>query len=187
MGDGGITDYHVDITLNSEDEIDYSNFIINLIKEIFKIEPKIYFRKNKKAMTISMHRKLMTNYLVEIGLKRGDKIKQDLDIPNWIMINDDYSKACIRGLFDTDGCFFIHKYRSKNKIYFYPKVSFTSMSKPLILSVARLLKKYDMYGRINKQHNSVNIDNQKDVARFMSLIGTNNPKNKARIELRRRG
>lgn len=39
----------------------------------------------------------------------GSKIKQNARVPNWILENKEFSKACLRGLIQTDGCIYVDR------------------------------------------------------------------------------
>lgn len=176
IGDGGISKDRISITLNSKTDLAYSKFVCRLIKKLFGLTPKIYKSKDSLALDIIVHRRNLVEFCVGIGLKFGNKLKQNLDIPDWVQKNDEFSLACLRGLFDTDGSVFAHRYRSGGKVYFYPKMSFTSRSEALIKSVWKGLKKFGFNAKISKSGWDVKLESQKDVAMFDKLIGTSNPK-----------
>ena len=81
VGDGGISEYRIAITLNSKDDYDYSIFVCKLTQELFGVSAKIYKRKDSLAMDIVVHGKDLVGFCRLIGLKIGDKLKQGLDIP----------------------------------------------------------------------------------------------------------
>lgn len=176
IGDGGIGPYHISVTLHATDDLAYSRFVSRLIRSLFNVKPKIYFKKTSRALDIIVQRKKLVDYCLTLGLVKGNKVKQGIDIPQWIKNNKAYSIACVRGLFDTDGSVYWHKYFSGNKTYSYIKVSFSGESKPLIYSVRDILINLGFCARIGKRHNSVHLESQKDVRMFMSLIGSNNQK-----------
>ncbi len=176
IGDGGISEDRISITLNSKTDWNYSKFVCRLIKELFKINPKIYKRKNSLAMDVIVHSRNIVEFCVCLGLKSGNKLKQNLDIPKWVARDNDFCRACLRGLFDTDGSVFIHKYQSKGKTYYYPKISFTSQSEILVQTVSERLKKNGFNARISRNKQDVRLESLEDVARFREIVGTNNLK-----------
>lgn len=182
IGDGGISNYSVTVSLNSVTDAKYSLFVCGLIKKLFKISTKVYGRKDAMVLNIVAHSKDLVNFCQSIGLKLGNKLAQNLDIPVWILKNNEFSIACLRGLFDTDGSVFVHRYQVNGKEYFYPKTSFSSRSPELILSVHGLLKKMGFNARIGRKREDVRLESQKDVVGFMKLIGTSNPKHKKILE-----
>jgi intein/homing endonuclease len=182
MGDGGVSKYHISITLNSKTDREYSLFVCKLIKDLFHITPTKHKRKDSLAVDIIVNRTKLTTFCKNIGLKVGNKLKQGLDIPSWIKDNKSYQKACVRGLVDTDGSFFKHSYIVKGKPYAYIKIGFSSRSPKLIDSVQKILEKLCINSKINYNSNEVKIESQEGVRQFLSIIGTNNPKHRAKIK-----
>ena len=180
IGDGGISEYHITVTLNSQDDYDYSIFVCRLIKELFDVSPKIYKKKGSLAIDIVVHRKDLVEFCHSIGLKIGNKLKQGLDIPQWIKNNKQYSISCVRGLVDTDGSIFTHKYKVNGKEYSYKKLSFTSCSKQLLNSVFQILDGIGLSPRICGK--DVCLDSTKDIKKYFCIIGTSNPKHLKRYK-----
>ena len=102
MGDGGITRRQVRVTLNSVTDADYIRHLQRLLKNLFVIKVVVVPRKGRAIDLLMSSRKLVV-FLQNRGLIVGDKLKHGLDIPNWINERRVWQKACIRGLFDTDG------------------------------------------------------------------------------------
>ena len=123
----------------------------------------------------------MIDYLIEMGFKKSDKIKQQVDIPDWIKRNKKYKIACVRGLIDTDGCIFTHCYKVNGKWYSYKKIAFRSFSKPLIFSVFKILNDCGINSRM-AQENDLRIDSTADVKRYFELIGSHNQKHLKRYK-----
>jgi intein/homing endonuclease len=182
MGDGGVSKYHISITLNSKTDKEYSIFVCKLIKSLFRTTPTKHKRKDSLAMDIVVNRTKLSIFCKNIGLKVGNKLKQGLDIPNWIKENEDYKKACVRGLIDTDGSFYKHSYMVKGKRYDYIKIGFSSRSPQLIDSVQKILEKLCINAKINYNSSEVKIESQKGVRQYLRIIGTNNPKHRAKIK-----
>lgn len=177
LGDGGMSKYQIHITLHCKDDKDYMNFVVKLVKKLFGINPAIYYDSKDSVNVLVISRINLVNFLSQkIGLKIGNKIKQKMDIPAWIKRNKKFQIACLRGLIDTDGCLVIHKYKVNGKQYCYKKLNFCSASKSLVISIIQILKTFDFKPRLS--HNSRNawIDNQKEVMRYLKVIGSNNPK-----------
>ncbi len=103
-------------------------------------------------------------------------MKQRFDIPDWIKENRDYMIACIRGLVDTDGSVFTHRYRVNGKMYAYKKIYFSSSSPPLIKTVHDFLTNEGFYARISKAGVHIRIESIAGVKRYMEIIGSSNPK-----------
>jgi hypothetical protein len=174
MGDGGISTYHIAITLNATDDADYIKFVSQLALHLFGVRPKPLKRKGKNAIALTISRKLLAEYLHTLGLPKGNKIKQNLDIPAWILENQLYARACVRGLMDTDGSVFTHTYKSKGRTYRYKKLSFSSASPALLLSVHRVLTQNKITSHISKT--SVRIDGKSSVLSYFDIISSHNNK-----------
>ncbi len=177
MGDGGITRYQVTVSLHHKNDLAYSKFVIALMKNLFEIRPSIYHYPKKSIYNIVISRSELIEYLRLLGLPIGNKIKQQFDIPQWIKEKKNFRIACVRGLFDTDGSVFTHRYKVRGKYYAYKKLCFTSASAPLTNSVLQILK-YDVRitPRLTKNGRDVRIDNISDVKQYFSMVGSHNPK-----------
>lgn len=177
LGDGGISKYQVVITLHSEDDREYSQFVLSLIKKLFGVDASISYRKKDLAINLTISRRELVKFCIEkLGLKQGDKVEQQVDVPGWIKENKQYAVACARGLVDTDGSVFTHRYQVNGKFYNYKKISFTSHSKPLLLSVFKVLDNLGISANIRKNMQDIRIDGQADVKKYFKLVSSNNPK-----------
>ncbi len=178
LGDGGITQSQVCITLNSEADKEYLGFVVGLISRLFNFVPPFSKRKDCKANVIFCSGKKLVEYLVELGLKVGNKVKQQVGVPSWIEERHEYKMACVRGLMDTDGGVFVHKYKVNNKEYRYLKICFSNRSVPLLEFVTRVLENLDMTPKVisNTKNKQVWLYNQSEVERYLRVIGTHNPR-----------
>ena len=181
LGDGGISQYHIAITLSNKEK-KYILFVSAIVTILFSVKPKIYKLKNLNAVDIVVNRKHLVDFCQQIGLVRGNKVKQQVDIPKWIKENRKFSQACIRGLIDTDGCFYTNSYYVNGKKYSYFKIAFTSASLPLIQSVSKTLINFGINARISKNHKDVRIEGQKSVYRYIKLVGTHNDKHSQKMK-----
>lgn len=175
MGDGGISKNQVVISLNSEDDAEYALFVSKLMHKMFRIRPSIYPSKQQKVTDIVISRVRLVQYLHKLGLPVGNKIKQGLDMPTWVKRRRSYAIACVRGLVDTDGCIFTHRYLVKGKRYSYKKLSFTSASPQLLNTVYELFTAWGLHPRLGGSKD-VRIDRIADIKKYLKLIGTHNPK-----------
>lgn len=186
LGDGGISKYQLTISLNHKDDKMYGIFVSKMIKKLFNVNPAKYHDIKNSVNDFVVSRSELVKFCVEkLGLKIGNKIKQQIDIPNWIKNKKNFKKFCLRGLFDTDGCLVIHKYKVNGKLYIYKKMHFSSASPPLISSIIKSLKEFDFKPRLSHNGRNVWIDDQKEVARYLNVIGSSNPKHWKRFWRRR--
>ncbi len=176
LGDGGMTNEQCTITLNSEADREYIQFVCKLCVDLFGKNPKFYKRKNERTAIVYYYGQDLINFLIGIGLKKGNKVKQQVKVPTWILKNKKYKKACLRGLMDTDGGIFVHKYRANNKEYSYNKACFTNRSIPLLYFVRDILRDLHFTPKlIDKVVNKkVWLYNAKEIARYLQVVGSNN-------------
>lgn len=182
LGDGGLTYGQLVITLNCVDDLEYSNFVADLLFKLFGFLPKRRVRRNSKVILIRASRVDLIRFCQKIGLKLGNKIKQQVNIPDWIKNNLDFKRSCLRGLVDTDGSLIIHKYKSKGKPYVYKKIGFTSKSSPLLKSVSEILNELNIKHRFGNNFD-IRIEAKNDVEKYFNLVGSHNPKHLKRYRI----
>jgi len=180
MGDGGISKYQVVVTLHHIDDLEYASFVANIIEKLFKVIPSIYHSPKDSINDIVVSRKELVQYLHKLGLPIGNKVKQQFDIPEWIKRNEQFSIACLRGLVDTDGSVFTHRYRVKNTQYAYKKLSFTSASTPLLKSVHAILRKLGLNSKLRTK--DIRLESVADMKRYFFMVGSHNPKHLRRYK-----
>lgn len=97
LGDGGMTKYQLKITHHRYDDRLHSEYIVNLIKKLFRVSASITQHRGFMADDIVVSRVKLVEYCVNrLGLVMGNKIKQKIDIPVWIKRSKKYSIACVR-------------------------------------------------------------------------------------------
>lgn len=175
MGDGGINNlWQATITLNSIKDAPYSIYVSNLCNKLFGISPVMRKRKETNALVISLASISIVDFLVMEGLLRGNKLKQGLKIPEWILKKKSYRKSCIRGLIDTDGCMFVHVHKVKNKIYKNIGLTFTSLSPELIFQVAEIFAEFGIMPHISGGGKCIYVYQADAVAKYLKVFGTSN-------------
>ena len=177
LGDGGFTSKNrqIQITLNNRDDKEYIKFVSGLIYELFNRKPSVFKCKDAMASKICVSSINLVNYLLKLGMKAGNKIEIQVDIPDWIKNNKSYSLACVRGLIDTDGCVFNHQYYINDKLYSYKKITFTTYSQPMLKSVFKILQTIGLNPRLSNNRD-VRIDSQNDMQMYFNLVGSSNLK-----------
>jgi DNA-binding XRE family transcriptional regulator len=181
LGDGGISSSHISITLNKKSDADYVMYVSYLLKELFDVVPSYYEPKNSLAIQIVISRKELVSYCKEIGLQEGNKVKHQVSVPTWITSSPEYTKWCIRGLIDTDGCLIRHTYKVKNKTYLYKKLAFSNRSRPLIDFVCTKLTELGFSPRITYDCKEIRLNGSHDVQRYFRIIDTSNNKHRTRF------
>ncbi len=176
LGDGGITAGQAVITLNSEADREYLVFVIGLIKRLFGFEAPYVKRKDCKANMIFCNGVKFVDYLLGLGLRVGNKVKQQVGIPDWVFTKMEYKTACLRGLMDTDGGVFMHRYKVGGKEYRYLKVCFTNRSMPILMFVRDVLVELGMTPKVvlGTGSEKVWLYNQDEVYEYLGIVGTHN-------------
>lgn len=175
IGDGGINNpWQANITLNSIKDAEYAEYVYRLCKKLFGISPAMRKRKTRNALVISLASISVVDFLVRNGLVRGNKIKTGLKIPKWVLKNPSYSKNCVRGLIDTDGCIFIHVHKVLGKIYKNIGLTLTSYSPELIFQVAEIFANFGIIGHISKRGKDIYLYQEDAVLKYLKIFSTSN-------------
>lgn len=178
LGDGSLGENRVSVYLNSKADKDYAQFVKKITKYLFGVSFKVRERKGWNVLVIYEYGVNLVKYLKKIGLEPGDKTKNQVAVPEWIKGNVGYRKSCLRGLMDTDGGIFLHRYKINEKQYQYRKLCFTNRSLPLLSFVENTLTILQLnpkpsYKLDNKK---VWIYNKRGVMGYLKTVGTHNPR-----------
>lgn len=178
LGDGHIGRWQWSVTLNSVADREYSKFVIKATEALFGFKPGVHFRKDSNTLVITGSGTRSIGYFQSLGLKTGNKVKQQVGVPDWIVEDEGLSIACLRGLVDTDGGVFIHRYKVNGKEYSYLKLCFVNRSVPLLNFAYRTLEKLKFNPKIidKVENKRVWLYNQQEVKGYLKKVGTNNPR-----------
>ncbi len=175
LGDGGINNpWQANITMNSVADAKYAFYVEKLIKKLFGIAPAVRKRKERDALVISAASTTLVDFLVEEGLPRGNKLKNGVKIPGWILQKRSYRIACVRGLMDTDGCLFINSHKINGKAYKNIGLCFTSYSSKMLGQVAAAFEEFGIIPHIGSQGRSIYLYRADAVAKYLKVFGTSN-------------
>jgi hypothetical protein len=180
LGDGGITDYQVKITYNKITDKEYSYFIHRTVSELFGISAATSTSDKDLGENVVISGRNLVEYLVSMGMLIGDKIGNRIDIPRWILKSDEYTKACIRGLVDTDGSFYSYKHKVNSKEYLNFSMCFTNHCKPLLNSFYGALTALGFRPTSSPTH--VYLHKRVDIDKYFAIINTHNPKHRGKYE-----
>lgn len=175
LGDGCISQRQISITLHKSDDWDFSMYVRNLMKQLFLVSPSLYERKRENVINIVISRSELVKFFHEMGLPTGSKVKHQTDIPLWIKKSDQFTKFCLKGLFDTDGCFYIDKHLYKGKAYYNSGMNFTNRSLPILSFFKESLKKFRFHPT-QKTKFSVFLRKEEEIVKYFETIGTANKK-----------
>lgn len=177
LGDGGITDNQLRITVSSIVDRLYAQFISRLFEKVFKEEPTWLEYNYQHVIDLTISGVGLIEELERWGFKRGDKVRQQVDFPQWIWKNVEFQKACVRGLMDTDGGCYFHTHETNGLIYRNFGMCFSNNSLPIVQSVAKVLKLVGLKFSITKGGTRIYIYSFEEAKRYFTLVGSHNPKN----------
>lgn len=105
LGDGNLNKHprteNLRITRNSNDTF-YVKHVSCLIRKVFGKTPSIRKRSDENAISVDFYQCEISKRL---NLPCGNKIRNNAGIPSWILLNEKHALRCLKGLFETDGCF----------------------------------------------------------------------------------
>ncbi len=185
IGDGYLSSkYLMGISGDKNLDEDYlKNYLQSLIKRNFPFtKPKIYYKKKENTIMLRVYSKQLFNFFLNTGFKQGKKA-HTVTIPKKIVENEEFLKATIRGIFDTDGCIFLDKRKAYIKPY--PRITLQLASIGLINQIENYLKKdFTLYVSKNNRdgyRNYVEIYGHKQLEKFLKQIGFSNKRHKDKI------
>lgn len=180
LGDGAVNAHQVRVYANSKTDRDYAYFIKQIVADLFNMTSTITTR-DKNTIVVVVSGKNLVDFLVDCGLKKGDKILSGVDVPGWVMKDREFSKSCVRGLMDTDGGIYFHNHTTKGIRYRHMGLCFTSHSKALLNSAYKILLSFNINCKSDgKRH--VMIYDRNEVNKYMEIIGSHNSKHIKRFK-----
>lgn len=75
-------------TLNGDTDRAYGGYVVDLAQRLFGARVTVGEPKGEKVLCLTMTGTNLVEFLVSKGLHRGNKVKQQVDIPKWILSND---------------------------------------------------------------------------------------------------
>jgi intein/homing endonuclease len=181
FGDGGMNGWQLTVTLSISSDSEYIHYVQVLGRKLFNIDPHLIRREQYGAGVIVFSSTDLVEFLVGKGAVVGNKVKQLIGVPRWIIRDTTYTRAFIRGLFDTDGCFYIDHHTINRKVYRNPGISIRSYSPPLIGGLNNLLISLGYHPTISTE-NAVVLRRRKEVLSFFNDIGSSNPRKYAKLK-----
>ena len=178
LGDGTLSTkkYYFSVRGDLKEEKYYADFILPLYKELYNINPPLLKRSLACGFEISSKgMREFKNKVLELTV--GTKTYK-AKVPACIMEsrNIEIMQAFLRGLFDTDGCYYFH---SKKK---YPVISLCIKSRELINKVSEILILLGFSPQLYEKGYTIYINGVPKFKKWIEEIGSNNPKHQKRIE-----
>tara|TARA_Y100000310_G_scaffold310802_1_gene356417 strand:- start:1052 stop:1798 length:747 start_codon:yes stop_codon:yes gene_type:complete len=193
IGDGSLGIYHSKNKTTKHaytycghviDDMAFSRYVKSLITKLYGLSSP-YEQILTNTIILCYSNKLLVRYKNRLGLPLGKK--GNITIPNWILRNKSYANSCVRGIFATDGC--LHFQKKYREIPYYPQISISSISKPLIEQIIQILNSQGIKSTISRnctigtRHPNMvwvlYVYGVKNLEKFVSAVGFLNPKHAA--------
>jgi transcriptional regulator with XRE-family HTH domain len=186
LGDGGISNpSQITISFNRGNGRGYSKKVIKLIENLFGITPAVYMLSSsasKNVIRLVVSSANLIEFLEKNKIKRGSKVKNQVDVPSWIKNNPEYSKSCLRGLVDTDGGVYYHRHSSNGCASFNVGLCFTNKSKPLVDFVDNILTHMKFHPKRSWSGDNIFLYRESEVLRYEKEVGFTNFYQKKRLK-----
>jgi hypothetical protein len=179
LGDGhlGPANYEISVTGDRLTDSWYvTKYVSPLIESLFGIKPSIYEQKRPAAIRCRFYSHQVFQFLVKmIGLQAGRKrYNKNVMIPLVFFNNSKLLKACLRGLFDTDGEFYRHHVHSAT-------VEVCNYNVSLLNSVQNAFESFGF--RVSRNQRGVELYRQDRIHQFFEEVGSHNPKHFVKYEI----
>lgn len=148
----------ITISFNRKEQ-DHLQHIFRIIFLLFEKEPKVRVRNNCNCDDLYLYQK---NLSERLKFPYGNKLKNNLIIPEWIKVDVLYLKHCLKGLFETDGDWFIDEKYNTNVI------KFTNNSSSLLNDLYSVLINLGYHPQLRKS--DVRLARRKEVYEFAEWI-----------------
>lgn len=133
----------------------YSKFV----QKIFNHNPAVANHGNKNCTRIRIYQK---NIASRLNIPYSPRKFLHIKIPVWILKNNKFVVRYLRGLYEAEGCYCVHKPTSTYKVFF------SNTNTSILDNVFRLVKKLGFHP--HKDTSRIQISRKKEVFKFLNLI-----------------
>jgi hypothetical protein len=189
LGDGCLSTYYSKdkqkqefctlITGHTHDRAYYERIIRPVFIKEFGTKGYLRARTERNAILMVTLKKSVFDFFIKFGFKPGKK--EYINIPEIILEDKILSRACVRGIFDTDGSIYRRyskKYNRHKRVYKHLVIQFKMNSEILMEQIKKVLESNGIKTtRITAERRSfvLRITEQKSVHLFMKVFRPNNP------------
>ncbi len=164
LGDGHIRKYPRTEELSIFSNSNNSGFVkrySSLIHSIFNKVPTCTKHSGKNCIRIRIYQKEISSRL---GVPLSPRKDLELPVPDWILTKKSYIVRYLRGLYEAEGSFSVHKRTSTYKFFF------TNKNTSLLHNVFMLLKKLGFHPHMSETKPDVQISRKGEVYKIMELL-----------------
>jgi hypothetical protein len=187
LGDGWLSElsyeykkkiWLVGISGHSKLDNEYLMFIKTIIKKILNREASIKYKKDALAMEILVYHKYFVIFMnKEMGFPIGEK--KNLKITNEIAQDWNKIKHVIRGVFDTDGCFYFDKTPVGRP---YPCISIHMRAPDLLSQIRKQLLSREFRVQLKDNNERLVLKGSKQIYKWMKEIGSHNQRHLSKYQ-----
>ncbi len=162
LGDGHIEIFPRSECLSLFSHSDDRGFVSRysaLIEKIFKKKPSIAKRKGENCIKISIYENKISKRL---KIPSGARGKKKISVPNWILSNNEFIVRYLRGLYEAEGSYCVHKPTGTYKLFF------SNRNKSLLKNVFLLVKKLGFSPHM--RYCDVQVSRKAEVFALMELL-----------------
>jgi len=163
LGDGNIHKFErtegLRIALGS-DKPDLWKYAAKVVTKVFDKRPSVRKVRNSNCMTITLYQNKISERL---DIPSGSRARRKIQVPKWILAKREYVVRYLRGLYEAEGSFCVHKPTGTYKLLFSNK------NDSMINNVWRLVKFLGFHPHISS--NKVQISKRKEVYEAVSMLG----------------
>lgn len=162
LGDGNIYAYPrtegLRIALGT-DKPKLWKYVARIVFEIFRKHPHVYKSKGSACMLINLYQREISRRL---GVPTGYRGKANILLPSWMVQKQEMLVACLKGLYEAEGSFNVHKPTYTYKLIFYNR------NDSLLKIVENSLRKLGFHPHTSKY--KVQVSRQAEVYRLKELL-----------------
>ena len=162
LGDGHICIYPRTEELRLISNSNNQGFIqryAGLMKKIFKKKPYIIKSRFTNSTKIGFYEKFISE---RIGVPSGARKYLKIDVPKWILKNEEYIVRYLRGLYEAEGSFCVHKPTYTHKLFF------SNRNRSMLNNVYNLMKILGFYP--HRSINQIQVSKKEEVYRAMKVL-----------------
>ncbi|MFB6246109.1 MAG: hypothetical protein ABEI74_00760 [Candidatus Pacearchaeota archaeon] len=181
LGDGWLGKYQhknkvasiIGISGHYHEDREYFKYLISKIKEVFGRIPYLKNKERYNAIELHFSHKHLFDYLSNdlhfpVGRKTDLKIHEKIYYKAFTSL-----KHVLRGIFDTDGSFYLDKTPAGNP---YPCISIQMKSPNLVGQIYKILVQNNFKPVLRKERCMVTLKGSKQITKWSKEIGSSNSK-----------
>ncbi|MEK6936618.1 MAG: LAGLIDADG family homing endonuclease [Nanoarchaeota archaeon] len=162
----------------------YLNYITNTVQNLFNLTPRILIVPNENTIRFILYSKALFKMITQRFKIHAGRKSLTVLIPDEILnSNSEIIKACVRGIYDAEGCVFFDKRKVYKKPYVRIELHMNNLA--ILNQVHKLLKGFQIKSTLGiiKNNLRVTIYTKEEVKKFIKEIGFFNPKQLEKLKI----